>query len=270
MSAENWLALAADDPLAGRFTEGLRQGFDLIFHHTSVLVAPTLETLRLALFATVIATLIGVPCGCLLGLGRSATSRVLLVVANALTRFPPVAAGVVTVLLLTNASPWGGGPLAAFNWSETRVAGYMAQTLLAIPIVIALTASAVQGVPDGLLEQARAYRASRFAQGRLALREARRAVFAGVIVAMGVTITAIGALAVVRNTKQESRTLALEALNAFSSAQGGPGAPGEILAPTQSLAVAYSIVLIGLFLLVAAALTFLQEKRSSTWIPGLS
>jgi tungstate transport system permease protein len=263
-------AAATGDPLAGRFFEGLRQGVDLILHHTSLLVAPTTETLRLAFVSTAIGTLVGVPCGCLLGLGRSATSRVLLVVANALTRFPPVAAGVVTVLLLTNESPWGGGPLAGLNWGETRAAGYMAQTLLAIPIVTALTASAVQGVPAVLLEQARAYGASRLGRARLALREARRAVFAGVIVSVGVTITAIGALAVVRNTQQASRTLALEALNAFTGAQGGVGRPGNVLFPTQSLAVAYSIVLIGLFLLVAAALTFLQEKRSSTWIPGLS
>jgi hypothetical protein len=93
---------------------------------------------------------------------------------------------------------------------------------------------------------------------------------------MGVTITAVGALAVTNANSHgaSSTTLAVEALRSFSNKNGGAPPPDQIaiqsLVPSDSLAVGCSIVLVGLFLLIAAALTFLQEKRSSTWIPGLS
>jgi tungstate transport system permease protein len=272
---------------AQHIAHGLSQGWHLVVTLNPVLVDTTVRTLRLAIEATAIAAVVGVPLGCALGLGRSRSSRVMRGVANGLVRVPPVAVGLLVVIALTPASPWGGGPLADLGWYSSTESAYLAQTLLAIPIMIALTAAAVGSVSPVLLDQARAYGASGPRRGVFAIREARRRMVATVLVTMGVTITAIGAL-VIANAPLTARvaasgggyapqppTLALGAFQAFTGAggQGGSDVTTGVQAtnlqnPTQALGVAYATVLMGVFLLLAAALTWIQRRRTQ-WIPGL-
>ena len=114
----------------------------------------------------------------------------------------------------------------------------------------------MQSVPANLLEQARAFGASRPRLMALALREARLAVLAGVLVALGVTITAVGALLVVGApgliNSTAPFTLAIGALLGVRNGSGAEGLPE---------AVAYATILFGLFVLLAAALTSLQHGR---------
>jgi tungstate transport system permease protein len=263
---------------------GLSQGLHLVVTGNPVIVDTTVRTLQLAVVATAIAAALGVPAGAALGLGRSPASRGLRALANGLTRVPPVASGLLVLLLVTEASPWGGGPLAGLNWYSTTASAYLAQTLLAIPIMTALTAAAVQGVAPVLVEQARAYGASRPRLARLAVREARGRVIAALLVTLGVAITSIGAIAVsnapVKASVQtqgghlpEPATLALGAFQSISQTESATDtAPEQVAAslgtPTDALAVAYATVLLGLFVVIAAALTWVQQTRSR-WIPGL-
>jgi tungstate transport system permease protein len=256
-----------------QFLNGLHEGLHLIVTGNPVIVETTLRTLQLGAVATALGALVGVPLGCLLGLGRSRGSRALLGVAGAVARVPPVAVGVLTVLLLTEASPWGGGPLAGLHWYTRPGSGYLAQALLAAPIVTTLTASAVAGVPNGLLDQARAYGARAWRRWALALRQARRRVLAGVIAALGVTITSIGALIVATASADVNKpgevsaqplTLALGAFHAINETQTGQATATQTQAltvHTQALAVAYATVLLGLFVVIAALLTWLQQRR---------
>jgi tungstate transport system permease protein len=247
--------------------QGLHQGLQLIVSGNPLVVHATLSTLRLALVATAIGTVIGLPCGCLLGTGTSRLARLLLGLATIVTRLPPVAVGVFVLILVTEESLWGGGPLAGLGWQGRPESVFMAQSLLALPIVTVLTASAVQGVPPRLLEQARAYGASRVDRAVLAAREARRAIIAGVIVALGVTITAIGAIVTTEAPNYD--TLALDAFRALTQVQPGEHAAFDAHATVQpatyALAVAYATVLMGLFVVVAGTLTWLQERRSG-WL----
>jgi len=256
--------------------EGLEEGAHLIVSANPVIVETTLRTLRLAVVATLVGVAVGVPLGCALGLGRSRGSRLLHGAAGGVARIPPVAIGVLTVLLLTEASPWGGGPLAGLHWYTHSQSAYLAQALLAIPIVTALTAAAVGGVPAGLIDQARAYGARGWQQGMLALGQARRRVLAGVIAALGVTITSVGALLVSTASADvntpghpaQPLTLALGAYHAINETQLGQATATQtpaLTVPTQALAVAYASVLVGVFILLAAVLTWLQQRRR----PGL-
>jgi tungstate transport system permease protein len=256
------VAAAGVPDFQGDFLDGLRQAFELIVSGDPLVVSTTLRTLRLAIEATAMAAAVGLPLGCLLGVGRFRGRHVALGIANALTKVPPVAVGVLGLLLIYPSSPWGGGPLAGLGWRGTSASGTFVQTLLAVPIVVALTASAVQGVAPGLLAQARAFGAPGWRTGALALREARAAVVAGVLVAMGVTITAVGAIIVVGaganvsiDGGTEPPSLAIGALTAFTSHQ----ATTDRFA---GLAVAYATILLGLFVLIAAALTRLQLDGS--------
>jgi tungstate transport system permease protein len=265
--------MAQTPSYAHQFLYGLQEGLHLIVTGNPVILDTTLRTLQLAAVATAVGALVGLPCGCLLGLGRSRGSRLALGTAGAIARVPPVAVGVLTVLLLTEASPWGGGPLAGLHWYTSRQSGYLAQALLAAPIVTMLTASAVARVPTELLDQARAYGARAWRRWALALRQARRSVLAGVIAVLGVTITSIGALVVATasadvnsrgQTGAQPLTLALGAFHAVNETQLGQATATQtpaLTVPTQALAVAYATVLLGLFVLVAALLTWLQQRR---------
>lgn len=234
--------------------DGLRQAVQLIVDGDADVWATTGRTLRVALEATVIAVAIGLPAGCLLGLGGFRGRRSLLAVVNGAMRMPPVAVGQLLWLLMWPHSRWGGGLLAGLGWLYTPRAVILGQTLLALPIVTALTAAAVQRVPAELLDQARAFGASDGRRALLALREARTGVVAGVIAAMGVAISAVGAILIV-GTSLGQATLATAAVTRWNS--GGQDAR----------AVAYGTVLLGLFLLLAAGLTRVQERRTA-WIPS--
>lgn len=218
------------------------------------LVAIALRTLRVGFESTAFATLLGIPLGCALGLGRFRGRALLLGGFNAGIRTPPVALGVLLWLLLWPDSRWGGGLLSGLGWIYTTSAVILAQTLLVLPIVIALTAAAVQRVPAGLLEQARAFGATRWACAVLALREARVGVTAALIAALGTAVASVGAILVV-GSSLGSATLATAALSQWNA--GG----------NDARAVAYGSVLLGMFLVLAAAMTTLQHRRGG-WIPG--
>jgi tungstate transport system permease protein len=213
-----------------------------------------LRTLRIGFEATAIAAAIGVPLGVALGAGRFRGRRVALATFNAGLRVPPVALGQVLWILLWPASQWGGGPLGGLGWIYTLDAVILAQALLALPVVVALTTAAVQGVPGGLLAQARAYGARRIAVGRLALREARVGVLAALIAALGTAMASVGAVLVV-GSQVNASTLPSAALTAWN--QGDRNAE----------AVAYGTTMLGLFLIVAAALTVAQHGQRPRWLP---
>jgi tungstate transport system permease protein len=213
-----------------------------------------LRTLRVGVEATAFASVVGLPAGVALGLARFRGRTALLGVFNAGIRTPPVALGVLLWLALWPDSRWGGGPLSGLGWIYTFQAAILAQTLLVLPIVAALTAASVQRVPEGLLEQARAYGARWGALARLALREARVGVVAALIAAFGTAIASVGAILVVGASLGDA-TLATAALSAWN--MGGDDAR----------AVAYGTVLLGMFVVLAALLTTLQHRRGG-WIAG--
>jgi tungstate transport system permease protein len=214
----------------------------------------TLRTLRIGFESTAIAAAAGVPLGVALGLGRFRGRGPALALFNAGLRVPPVALGHGLWLAMWPSSQWGGGPLSALGWLYTLPAVILAQSLLALPVIVALTTAAVQSVPGGLLDQARAFGARPAAVAALAAREARIGVLAALIAALGTAMASVGAVLVV-GSEPDASTLPSAALNAWN--QGG--ARGE--------AVLYGVVMLGLFLAVAAALTVLQHGKRPRWLP---
>ena len=238
----------------GGLVDGIRQALEVILHGDHEVGRLVLRTLRVGVESTALAALFGLPAGVALGTSRFRGRGAALALSNAGLRVPPVALGTVLWLLMWPGSRWGGGPLSGLHWIYTFNAVILAQTLLVLPVVVALTAAAVQSVPAALLEQARAFGASGLRWRLLALREARLGVVAAIIAALGSATASVGAILVVGSTVTDA-TLATAALNAWST--GGQDAR----------AVAYGTVLLGLFLILAAALTIAQQRRL-TWIPN--
>lgn len=96
-------------------------------------------SLRVTITAVLIAALIGLPLGAWLALARFPGRSALVVLVNGLMGMPPVVAGLIVFLALSRSGPLGG-----LGWLFTPTAMIVAQTLLVLPIVIALTRGAVE------------------------------------------------------------------------------------------------------------------------------
>ncbi len=141
----------------------------------------------------------------------------------------------VLVLLLPQ------GVFGSLRIEFTLKAVYVAQTILALPYIVALTPAAIQGLPPGLLAQARVLGAGRVQLALLALREAKIGVIAAVIAALGASLSEVGAVVIVGgNIQGDDQTLASAVLQQVNDYANYP------------YAIAIGIVLLALILLLAA------------------
>jgi len=105
----------------------------LIVHCDPALLQIVLFSLEVSLSAVAVGTVLGLPVGAGLALGRFPGRHAFIVVFNALMGLPPVVVGLVVYLLLSRA-----GPLGSFGLLFTPGAMVIAQALLILPIVAAL------------------------------------------------------------------------------------------------------------------------------------
>jgi tungstate transport system permease protein len=218
----------------------------LIFQGNAYILRVTWVTIQVAAVATGLALVIGLPIGLTLGLGRFRGRRALQVLANTTLALPPVLVGVLGLLLLLPQGPFG-----SLRIEFTLSAVFLAQTLLALPYIIALTPAAIQGLPPGLLAQARVLGAGRLQLARLALREAKIGVMAAVIAALGSALSEVGAVILVGgNVQGYDQTLASAVVQ-----EVGPDS-------NYQYALALGIVLLALVFVLMAVLTVLQQRTS--------
>jgi tungstate transport system permease protein len=220
-----------------------RAAVPLIWHGDPYLMQIIGFTLQVTLVATCVAALIGIPMGLVLGLGRFRGRQYLRMLANASLGLPPALVG--TALFLLFAVP---APLGSLGLLSTRRVVFIAQTILALPYMVALTAAAIEGLPEGLLVQARTLGASRREVAILAVREARVGMVAAVIAAMGTSLSEVAAIAILGgNIYGYNQTLASATLY-------------EVNAGNYPMALAIAIVLIGLILILMGGFALLQHQ----------
>jgi tungstate transport system permease protein len=223
--------------------EELRRAVPLIVHGNPYLLSIIAFTVEVAVIATALAAVIGLPIGLAIGLGRFRGRGALHLLANASLGLPPVLVGLFLFLIFVPQ-----GPLGSLHLIITRQAVFIAQTILALPYVVALTAAAMQGLPQGLLSQARALGAGRRQLCVLALREARIGVMAALIAALGSALSEVGAIVIVGgNVYGFDQTLASAALYEANAAH-------------YDDAVAIGLVLIALILILMCGVGLLQQQ----------
>jgi tungstate transport system permease protein len=224
----------------------LRSAIPLITHGNSYIFGLVWVTIRVALISTAAALAIGLPIGLVLGLGRFRGRRALHVLANASLALPPIIVGLFVLLLLLPRGAFG-----SLHIAYTLDAVYVAQTVLALPYVVALTAAAVLALPPGLLAQARALGARRVQLAILATREAKIGVIAAAIAALGTALAEVGAVVMVGgNIQNYDQTLASAVLQQVNDYADYP------------YGLAISIILVGLILILLGVVTVLQQRTS--------
>lgn len=153
--------------------------------------------------ATLIAAAIGIPLGSWLGLRKFWGKEVVKTLTFTLYGFPPVVAGLLVYLLLSNE-----GPLGSLNVLFTPTAMILAQMVLVLPIITGLTLSAVSEVPDDVKDTARTLGANEWQTVKTVLFDARVAISSAVMVGFGRAIGEVGAVMLVGgNIQWHTRTL---------------------------------------------------------------
>jgi len=167
----------------------------------------------------------------------------LVATVNAGMGLPPVVVGLVVAMTL-----WRSGPLGELRLIYTPWAIVIAQTIIAFPLVAALTMSAVEGVDPELRLQVRALGATRWQTGWTVLREARIGLTAAIVAAFGGIISEVGAV-MLTGGNIEGQTRVLTTAIVLSTRQGD-----------FAIAMALGIVLLGLTLAANAVLLQLQGR----------
>jgi len=207
------------------------------------LIAVVALTFRVTGIALLLATLVGVPVGAALGLARFPGRRLITLVLYTGMGLPPVVVGLFVYMMLSRS-----GPLGALGWLFTPAGMIAAQTIIAFPLVAALTMSAVDGVDRELRLQIRALGATRWQLAWTVLREARIGVTAAIVAAFGGIISEVGAVMLVGgNIDGQTRVLTTAIM--LYARQGD-----------FALAMALGLILIALALVANALLLQLQGR----------
>jgi tungstate transport system permease protein len=149
-------------------------------------------SLQVSLTAVALASLLGLPLGAGVAVGRFRGRRALIVVLNALMGLPPVVVGLVVYLLLSRA-----GPLGALGLLFTPGAMVIAQTLLILPIIAALSRQAVEDAWRQYAEQLRSLGVDGMSAALTVLWDIRFALLTTVLAGVGRAAAEVGAVMIV-------------------------------------------------------------------------
>jgi len=181
-----------DDPRVNSLSEATVQAAQLVAGGDPKLVQIVLLSLRVSLTAVLLACLIGLPFGAAIAVSRFAGRRSVIVVLNALMGLPPVVVGLVVYLLLSRA-----GPLGSFGLLFTPTAMVMAQTILIVPIVAALSRQVVEDAWQEYREQLKSLGESRLGSVATLLWDLRFSLVTIVLAGFGRAAAEVGAVIVV-------------------------------------------------------------------------
>ncbi len=149
--------------------------------------------------ALLIASLIGLPIGASLALKPPRAHKIIELIIYTGMGLPPVVVGLFVYLLISRS-----GPLGWLGWLFTPTAMIAAQVIIALPLVIGLTLTAVQSVDPQLRLQVRSLGASPAQVMRTILWEARLGVVAALLTAYGRLAAEVGAVMLVGGNIQGS------------------------------------------------------------------
>src|SRR5215831_6657266 len=167
-------------------------------------------SLKVTVTAVVIATLVGFVIGGVLAVYRFPARGAVAAVLNALMGLPPVVAGLIVYLLLSNA-----GPLGVLQLLYTPQAMIIAQVILVTPIIAALTRQTCEDLLEEYRDQLRSLGASSADLVKTLLWDGRYRLTTAVLAGFGRAIAEVGAIMIVGGnidhvTRTMTTTIALE------------------------------------------------------------
>lgn len=211
-----------------------------------------LEIVQLSLFVTLtavgIATAVGIPLGGLLAVRRFPGRAFVILVIDTFMGLPPVVVGLVVYLWLSRS-----GPLGVLGLLYTPTAMIIAQCLLVVPIVIALSRQVIADAHVQYDEQLRSLGAARWQRIATLLWETRTSLLVTVLAGFGRANAEVGAVMIVGgNINHVTRVMTTTV--AYETSRGNL---------TQALALGIVLILIAMLLTL-----LLHQLRRLDMEPG--
>jgi len=202
-----------------------------------------LLSLEVSLSAVGLAAALGLPLGAAIAVGRFPGRKSLIVLLNAMMGLPPVVVGLAIYLLLSRA-----GPLGSLGLLFTPPAMVVAQTVLILPIVAALSRQAVEDAWMEYAEQLRSLGAQGARAALTVLWDIRFSLLTVVLAGLGRASAEVGAVMIVGGnidgvTRVMTTAIALET------------SKGDL-----PLALGLGVVLIAVVLVLNAAAFLVKES----------
>ena len=201
-----------------------------------------LLSLEVSLSAVACATLLGLPLGAAVAVGRFPGRRAVVVLLNALMGLPPVVVGLFVYLMLSRAGPLGG-----LGILFTPSAMVIAQSILILPIIAALCRQAVEDAWIEYEEQLRSLGVGDLGGALTLLWDIRFSLLTAILAGLGRASAEVGAVMIVGGnidgvTRVMTTTIALET------------SKGDL-----PLALSLGIVLIALVIALNAAAFYVKD-----------
>jgi tungstate transport system permease protein len=164
----------------------------LILSGDPVLLAIVRLSLGVSLAAVALAAAIGMPVGASLALTHFPGRAVLVVLLNAMMGLPPVVVGLALYLLLSRA-----GPLGELGILFSPTAMVIAQTVLIVPIIAALTRQTVEDLWDEYRDELKAMNVGAVGRMTTLLWDARFSLLTALLAGFGRAAAEVGAVMIV-------------------------------------------------------------------------
>jgi len=207
----------------------------------------TFLSFKVSGLAVALATLLAIPIGTMLALIDFKGKKLLVTLINTLMGLPPVVVGLVLYLLLSRS-----GFLGPLELLYTPTAMAIAQFLLALPIVMGLSYSAIAAVPKSVMESTISLGATRRQLLYVLIHEARIGILASIVAAFGAAISEVGAIMLVGgNIRFFTRSLTTAIVLYTNMGEFG-------------MAISLGIILLSASFAVNLFLTFLQTRSKGS------
>ncbi len=226
------------------FTDSAAAAWQLVVSADALLLGIVGRSLAVSASACALACGFGLLLGACVAVARFPGRGLLLTLLNTLLALPSVVVGLVIYLLLSHS-----GPLGFLGWLFSFKAMVLAQTLLVLPVVTALTRQAIEDADRAHGEQLRSLGAGTFVRALLLMWDERYALVTVLIAAFGRAVSEVGAVMIVGGnidgfTRVMTTAIALET------------SKGDL-----PLALALGLLLLGVVLVLNLAISAVRAWR---------
>lgn len=223
--------------------EGFFQAIHLLITGNAETYSAITATIKVSTCSMGCSLIIGIPLGFCLGYFEFSGKKSVRTIVDTLMALPTVFIGLLVYAFLTHR-----GPLGDFGLLFTLPGIAIGQAILALPIVIGLSATAVESMDKKLRTTIMSLGANRQQLFLSSLWESRHGILAGAIAAYGRVMTEVGiSMMVGGNIKWQTRTITTAIALETNKGQFGMG-------------VALGIVLLTLALFVNISISFLRRR----------
>ncbi len=223
--------------------EGFITAIELLFRGDAETYSAVLATVRVSSYSLAVSLFTGIPMGFVLGYFHFRGKKQIRLIVDTMLALPTVFIGLLVYAFLSRR-----GPLGDLGLLFTLPGIAFGQTILALPIVIALSAAAVENIDRNLRVTLISLGANRKQLFHSSLWEVRFGILAAALTAYGRVMTEVGiSMMVGGNIKWHTRTITTAIALETNKGQFGMG-------------VALGLVLLTIAFCVNLSVSFLRRK----------